>query len=80
LDHFGYINDKKNLMKYTSASFLILFVFIVCFLLLPEINHSLSLNSDLLPSLKVEKSEDNISIFSRIIQFVLDILKDKLRD
>ena len=77
----AYINHKRRLLRYTSGSFIILFVFYVCFLILPQINHSLAFNDDMLPSLKVGKSdEEKISVFSKIIDFVIGILKNKLGD
>ncbi len=74
----AYINDKRKLLRYTSVSFIVLFVFYMCFLVLPQINHSLALNDDLLSTLKVGKSaEEKISIFSKVIDFVIGILKNK---
>jgi hypothetical protein len=47
------------------------------FLVLPQINHSLALNNNLLSTLKVGKStEEKISIFSKVINFVIGILKN----
>lgn len=77
----AYINDRKKLLRYSSASFLLLLAFVVCFMLLPQINHSLEINHDLLPSLKVGKSsEEKISTFSKIIDFIIGIFKNKLGD
>ena len=77
----AYINDRKKLLKYSSASFLLLLLFVICFMLLPDISHSLSVQNDLLSSLKVGKSsEERISTFSKIIDFIVSILKDKQGD
>jgi len=77
----AYINDRKKLLRYSSASFMMLFVFVICFMLLPNISHSLSVQHDLLSSLKVGKSsEERISSFSKIIDFIVRILKDKQGD
>jgi hypothetical protein len=77
----AYINDKKKLLKYSSASFLFLLVFIMAYFLLPQINHSLSLNNNLMPGIEMGKSsEERISTFSKIINFIAGILKDRLGD
>lgn len=74
----AYINDKRKLLRYTTASFMLLFAFYMYFLVLPQINHSLALNDNLLSTLKVGKStEEKISIFSKVINFVIGILKNK---
>jgi len=74
----AYINDKRKLLRYSTVSFLLLFAFYMYFLVLPQINHSLALNDNLLSTLKVGKStEEKISIFSKVINFAIGILKNK---
>lgn len=77
----AYINNKTKLFKYSVSCFSLLFLFILCFFLLPEINNSLSLHKDILPQLGVgDSSEENISAFAKIIEFISQIVKDKLFD
>lgn len=77
----GYINNRKKLYKIAVTSFFTTLLAVVCFLLLPSIQHSLSLNKEMLPDLNVgESSEEKISTFSRVIDFLLGIIKHKLGD
>lgn len=74
----AYINDKRKLLRYATVSFILLVAFYMYFLVLPQINHSLALNDNLLSTFNVDKStEEKISIFSKVINFAIGILKNK---
>jgi membrane-bound ClpP family serine protease len=77
----AYINNRKVLYQYTSGFFLLLLGLIFYFVLLPEMNESLSLGDNLISSISIGKSAaEKISTFSKFINFLLDIIKDKLGD
>lgn len=77
----AYINNRKTLYKFATTGFLTMLLAVVCFLMLPSIQHSLSLNKEMLPDLGVgESSEEKISTFSKVIDFLLSIVKHKLGD
>jgi asparagine N-glycosylation enzyme membrane subunit Stt3 len=78
LSIIAYINDKRKLLRYATVSFILLVAFYMYFLVLPQINHSLALNDNLLSTFNVDKStEEKISIFSKVINFAIGILKNK---
>ena len=75
----AYMNNRRKLFRLASYTLMLLFAFTATFLLFPAIHQSLSMNQDLLSSIEVGKStEEKISTFSKIIDFIARILKNKI--
>lgn len=77
----AYINNRRKLYQFAVTGFVTTLLGVVCFLMLPSIQHSLSINNEMLPDLNVgESSEEKISTLSKVIDFLLSIVKHKLGD
>jgi len=77
----AYIKNRKRLFQISSVGILLLSLVGFCFILLPQIKHSMAAQSSILTELGIGKSsEENLSAFSRFIDFIVTICKDKLRN
>ncbi|HNB81192.1 MAG TPA: hypothetical protein PLP34_04895 [Chitinophagaceae bacterium] len=77
----AYMKDRKNLLRMAGSLFLLVLVAGIVFIAIPELTGALYPNKTLLPDLEVNKSSDeHLSGFSRILDFIARILKDRLND
>jgi hypothetical protein len=76
----AYTNNRVKLFRYSLYSFSGILFAAVYFFLLPGIE-AVTMKHTIIPELGVGSShEERISIFSRIIDFLLSILKHKIDD